>query len=337
VNGVLVVAELAGAEPRPATIELIELARALRRQGAGPVGVALIGRDADDAATAVASLGVDEAIVVEGVPTPHFEAHVWQAALEALIAERAPAVVLAAHSVDSLGFAAALAARGRHGFASDVTALSWGVDGLAASRGAYGERLVAELDFPGKDTVVVLARAGARVTAAGAGSGAAAETGATSSDALAAAGAITRLDMELSGRERTERVELREPPRGDVDITQAELLLSIGRGIVDAERIPELRELASRMGATLSASRPLIDAGWIPPAQQVGQSGRTVAPRVYIALGISGAVQHLAGMSKSKTIIAVNSDPQAPIFGVAHYGAVADLFDVAAELERQFS
>lgn len=328
-NGVLVVAELAGAEPRPTTIELIELARALRRQGAGPVRVALIGRDVDDAATAVAALGVDEAIVV-GVPIPHFEAHVWQAALEALIAEHAPAVVLAAHSVDSLGFAAALAARGRHGFASDVTALSWSVGGLAASRGAYGERLVAELDFPGKDTVVVLTRAGA-------GFGAAAETGATSSDALAAAGAITRLDVELSGRERTEHVELREPPRGDVDITQAELLLSIGRGIEDAERIPELRELASRMGATLSASRPLIDAGWIPPAQQVGQSGRTVAPKVYIALGISGAVQHLAGMSKSKTIIAVNSDPRAPIFGVAHYGAVADLFDVAAELERQFS
>jgi electron transfer flavoprotein alpha subunit len=333
VNGVLVVAEMAGAEPRPATVEMIELARALRRQGAGAVRVALIGRDLDGAATAVAALGVDEAIVVSGVgaggvPIAHFEAHVWQAALEALIAERAPAVVLAAHSVDSLGFAAALAARARHGFASDVTALSWGAEGLAASRGAYGERLVAELDFPGKDTVVVLARAGAR-------SGAPAETGAD--DAPPAAGAITRLDVECSGRERTERVELREPPRGDVDITQAELLLSIGRGIEDAERIPELRELAARMGASLSASRPLIDAGWIPPAQQVGQSGRTVAPKVYIALGISGAVQHLAGMSKSKTIIAVNSDPQAPIFGVAHYGAVADLFDVAAELQRQFS
>lgn len=322
-SGVLVVAELAGAELRPSTLELVELARALDAQGAGPVRVALIGRDLDVDALGVAALGVEEAIVVPA-PVAHFEAHVWQAALQALISERAPAVVLAAHSVDSLGFAPALAARGRHGFASDVTALSWGAGGLAARRGAYGEKLVAELEFPGRDTVVVLARAGAGVAA-------------SAEPPAGVPTTITRLDVELSGSVRSERVELREPPRGDVDITQAELLLSIGRGIEEAERIPELQELAGRMGATLSASRPLIDAGWIAPARQVGQSGRTVAPRVYIALGISGAVQHIAGMSKAKTIIAVNSDPQAPIFGVAHYGAVADLFDVAAELERQFS
>ena len=88
------------------------------------------------------------------------------------------------------------------------------------------------------------------------------------------------------------------------------------------------------MGATLGVSRPLVDAGWMPSAHQVGQSGRTVKPRVYLAFGISGAVQHLAGMKTSGTIIAVNTDPDAPIFGVAHFGAVADLFDVAEELER---
>ncbi len=113
-------------------------------------------------------------------------------------------------------------------------------------------------------------------------------------------------------------------------------LLSIGIGIEDKDNIPQFSELADKLGATLSVSRPLVDAGWMSNARQVGQSGKTVKPKVYLALGISGAVQHLAGMSKAETIIAVNTDPEAPIFSVAHYGAVADLFDVAKALEQQF-
>ena len=101
----------------------------------------------------------------------------------------------------------------------------------------------------------------------------------------------------------------------------------------DKDNIPRFQELADRLGATLSGSRPLVDAGWMDSSRQVGQSGKTVKPRVYLAMGISGAVQHLAGMRAADTIIAVNSDPEAPIFGVAHYGAVADMFEVADELE----
>jgi electron transfer flavoprotein alpha subunit len=131
-------------------------------------------------------------------------------------------------------------------------------------------------------------------------------------------------------------VEYHEADAGDVDITKADFLLSIGRGVEEADNIPRFTELAERMGATLSVSRPLVDAGWMPSARQVGQSGKTVKPKVYLALGISGAVQHLAGMSGADTIIAVNTDPEAPIFSVADYGAVADLFEVAEELEQQF-
>jgi electron transfer flavoprotein alpha subunit len=228
-------------------------------------------------------------------------------------------VVLAGHTIDSLGFAPAVAARGALGFASNVTAVSWGEQGALAQRGAYGEKLTADLGFPGKGTVLLLLRPGAFAPAEGAG------------DAN-----VERVELDLGGRARTEHLELRDPPTGDVDITKADFLLSIGRGVDDEEQISELESLAEAMGATLSASRPLVDAGWISAARQVGQSGKTVTPKVYLALGISGAVQHLAGMSKAQTIIAVNSDPEAPIFGVAQYGAVADLFEVAAELERQF-
>src|SRR5262249_2663497 len=102
----------------------------------------------------------------------------------------------------------------------------------------------------------------------------------------------------------------------------------------DEDNVARFEELADRVGAVLSVSRPLVDAGWVSSARQVGQSGRTVKPRVYLALGISGAIQHLAGMRSSETIIAVNTDPEAPIFGVAHYGAVTDMFELADELER---
>ncbi|MGH2859001.1 MAG: electron transfer flavoprotein subunit alpha/FixB family protein, partial [Solirubrobacteraceae bacterium] len=135
---------------------------------------------------------------------------------------------------------------------------------------------------------------------------------------------------------RTEHLGYTEAAAGDVDITKAEFLLSIGRGVEDKDNIPRFEELAEKLGATLSSSRPLVDAGWIPSVRQVGQSGKTVKPRVYLALGISGAVQHLAGMRGADTIIAVNTDPEAPIFSVAHYGAVTDMFELADELEAQF-
>jgi len=142
--------------------------------------------------------------------------------------------------------------------------------------------------------------------------------------------------VEVQAEPRTEHVAFRDVETGDVDITTAEFLLSIGRGIEDKDALPQFEELADKMGATLSVSRPLVDAGWVPNARQVGQSGKTVKPKVYLALGISGAVQHLAGMQTADTIIAVNTDPEAPIFSVAHYGVVADLFDVADELADQF-
>ncbi|HEY1565394.1 MAG TPA: electron transfer flavoprotein subunit alpha/FixB family protein, partial [Solirubrobacteraceae bacterium] len=132
----------------------------------------------------------------------------------------------------------------------------------------------------------------------------------------------------------TEHLGFDEVQESEVDITKAPFLMSIGRGVEDKDELPRLEALAERLGATLSVSRPLVDAGWMPSARQVGQSGKTVKPRVYLALGISGAVQHLAGMRTAETIIAVNTDPEAPIFGVAHFGAVADLFEVVDELER---
>jgi electron transfer flavoprotein alpha subunit len=316
-SGILVVAETRRGELRDVSLELIGAARTVKDAAGGRLAVAVVAADADAHAGALALDGVDEVLTVTS-PAPHFEAHVAQRALEALIEQERPSLVLVGHTIDSLGFAPAVAVRAGLGFASDVTALGW-EDGPTASRGAYADKLVAELDFRGRETTLLMLRAGAFEPADGAG------------------GAPSRaVAVELGDAVATEHVEFREAAVGDVDITKADFLLSIGRGIEDRDNIPQFEELAEKLGATLSVSRPLVDAGWMSNARQVGQSGKTVKPKVYLALGISGAVQHLAGMQKADTIIAVNSDPEAPIFGVAHYGVVGDLFEVAEALESHF-
>jgi electron transfer flavoprotein alpha subunit len=338
-SGVLVCAELRGAELRPVSFELIAAGRSLSEQGAGPLAVVLIGAE-DEIRAHVEQLqrtGVEEIVLV---PTPleHFEAHVTQAALEALIERRRPSIVLAGHTVDSLSFAPALAARGGHGFASDVLGASWHGGGLQAERGAFSERLIAELDFPGKATVVLLLRAGAFASADAAEEQSADPARRTERQNPADGEPhVTRVELDLIGAARSERVELRAAPIGDVDIEKADFLLAVGRGVGSAEKMPRIERLAEQIGATLAISGPLVEAGWGSRTRKVGQSGKTVAPRVYLALGISGAAQHLAGMSRSRTIVAVNSDPDARIFDVAHHGAVADLFEVADALERQLS
>jgi electron transfer flavoprotein alpha subunit len=308
-SGILVVAESRRGELREVSLELVGAALALKEQAGGPVTVAAIGSEAPGAD------GVDEVLTVPS-PSEHFEAHVHAASLEALIEQVQPRVVILGHTIDSLGFGPAVAAKLGLGFASDVTALGWD-GGLVATRGGYGGKVQVELDFPDKEAVLVMLRAGAFEPAS--------ESGAEARTVEAAA-----------AEPRTEHLGFREVEAGDVDITKADFLLSVGRGIEDKDALPQFEELAEKMGATLSVSRPLVDAGWVPNARQVGQSGKTVKPKVYLALGISGAVQHLAGMQNADTIIAVNTDPEAPIFRVAHYGAVADLFDVAEELAEQF-
>jgi electron transfer flavoprotein alpha subunit len=123
---------------------------------------------------------------------------------------------------------------------------------------------------------------------------------------------------------------------GDVDIAEADFIISIGRGIQEQDNLPLIEKLCEATGATLAASRPIVDNEWLPKNRQVGQSGKVVQPEVYIAIGISGAVQHIAGMKDAGTIIAINNDPSAPIFDVADYGIVDDLFEVVPQLIEEF-
>ena len=310
---VLVVAEHLRGELRPVTLELISAAKSLD----GPVAVAVIAKDPGALTDAVNLEGVDEILTVQ-VEQEEFENDVYQQAVEQLVAERSPGAVLLGFTVGSMGYGPALAAKLGLGFASDVFVVREEGGGLIAERSFYGAKVNGELEFPGHDSVVLLLRPTSWQPAEGAGSA-----------------SVTAVQAP-SATSRARHKDWVEAQGGDVDITTADFLLSVGRGIGDKENLEQFEELAESMGATLSSSRPLVDAGWVPGARQVGQSGKTVKPKVYLALGISGAVQHLAGMKTSGTIIAVNNDPEAAIFNVAHYGAVADLFEVAEELEKLY-
>ncbi len=312
----LLVAETRRGELREASLELIGAGLSVKEASGGRLVVAVLDHEPARYVEALSVDGVDELLLV-ATPNEHFEAHVSQRALQELIDAERPGLVVLAYTIDSLGFGPAVAAARGLGFASDVTSLSW-VDGPVVTRGAYGDKLVAELEFPGKECTLVMLRTGMF------------EPAQVGSQAVA----TRTVELALDGVAATEHLGFEEVADTGVDITKAPFLLSIGRGVEDKDEIPRFEALAERFGATLSVSRPLVDAGWMPSARQVGQSGKTVKPRVYLALGISGAVQHLAGMRTAETIIAVNKDPEAPIFGVAHYGAVADLFEVVDELEQ---
>jgi electron transfer flavoprotein alpha subunit len=317
-SGILVIAEQRRGELRPVSLELVSAAQDLRRPGE-QVAVAVLGAAPENFVKALSVAGVDEIVGVK-VAASEFDPDTAESALAALIAKRRPDVVLVAHSVDSFGYAAALAARLGLGFATDVFNVER-VDGeLVATRGGYGQKVNVEVDFPGRNVVLLAIRGGA-----------------FKPPEQAASPPVTAFDAPPLQSRATGR-EFIEPAAGDdVDMTGAEFILTIGRGIGEEAKVPQFRELADALGATLGCSRPIADAGWLPKSRQVGQSGKTAsACKLYIAMGVSGAIQHLAGMKHVSTIVAVNTDAEASIFGVAKYGIVGDIFEIAEELRRLF-
>ena len=314
-SNILVIAEHRSGILRPVTFELIAAAQTLKKAADDKVLVAVIGAQAEQMIVNLSVAGVDEVVVVKSACTD-FDPDTFETAVSGLIQDKGPSVVLLPHTVDSLGYAATLATKAQYGFATDVFKLEYDGADLVATRGGYNQKVNVEVDFPSKSCVVIALRAGAYKPLEGVSSP-----------------AVIKFEPVFKVSRSTNKNYIEQGGGNDVDITAVEFILSIGRGIGEEANVEDFRELSENLGATLCCSRPIADAGWLPKSRQVGQSGKVVGNcKLYVAMGISGSIQHMAGMKHVPLIVAVNTDPGASIFTIAKYGIVGDVFEIHEEL-----
>lgn len=317
-SDVLAVAEHRRGDLRDVSLELITAGRELADETGGQLNVAVIGGDVDTFVDELNREGVDRVLTV--AESEEFNHGVYTQAVEALYDEVTPQYLLLPNTVNGLDYAPAVATRLDLPYVPDAVDLDADGDRLVATREMYGSKVATTNEVDANDGVTVTIRDAEWPVAEGAGEA-----------------AIDSIDVDIDeGTVRSTVKGFEEVGAGDVDITEADLLVSIGRGIEEEENLELIEELVEALGATMSASRPIIDNGWLPKNRQVGQSGKVVTPDVYLAIGISGAVQHVAGMKGADTIIAINTDPNAPIFDLADYGIVGDLFEVVPVLIEEF-
>ncbi len=308
---VLVVAEQRDGALNRASWEAVAGAQAI----GGPVKIVVAGGDVASAAQELAAADVAEVIALSHQALGSYTPDGFVQALAALIAAENPEHIICAHTYQARDFVPKLAARLDRALVTDCTAVK--VDG--------GKVVFTRPMFQGKVSADVVLEGPAPHLATF-------QIGAFRADAVkkgSAAAAVRTVDaaVDESAIRQKPEAPFREAKQA-VDLTQAERIVSVGRGIKSEEHISLAVKLAEALGAEVAASRPICDAGWLPMERQIGSSGQTVAPKLYLALGISGAIQHVVGMKGARTIVAINKDAEAPIFEVADYGIVGDLFEV---------
>jgi electron transfer flavoprotein alpha subunit len=312
---ILVVAEHRDGTLNRATLETIAAAQT----AGGPVKVAVLGSGVDEIARQLAAADVAEVIVVDDPALQQYTADGVVLALAQVIEAEKPERVFLPHTYQTRDFAPALAARVGRSLVTDCVA----VKGTGYVRPVFQGKLQADVAVDGPH-IATFQIGSYRADAMKSGAGPAA----TRKAAISIDSSKIRQKPEAPFKEAKQAV----------DLSQAERIVAVGRGIKGQEHVQIAQDLAKAMGAELAASRPICDAGWLPMDRQIGSSGQTVAPKLYVALGISGAIQHLVGMKGSRTIVAINKDPEAPIFEIADYGIVGDLFEIVpamiAELNK---
>jgi electron transfer flavoprotein alpha subunit len=316
---ILVVLEQQGGQWHRMSWETLAAAQQLGAALGEPVEAALAGKNVGALTAEAATKKLAKVWAVEHDLLDSYTADGYTAAIEQLIRKTEPKLVLFPHTYQVRDFAPKLATRFGLVLVSDVIAARVEAGAVTLVRQFFQGKLNGDVRASG-GTIFASLQAGAwRADALGSGS--------------SAVEIFTPTLDAVQIRQKPE-APFREAARA-VDLTAAEIIVSVGRGIKEQANLPVVEDLAQAFGAELAASRPICDAGWLPMERQVGSSGQTVAPKVYIAVGISGAIQHLVGMKGAKTIVAINKDPNAPIFEVADYGIVGDLFEIAPALAAE--
>lgn len=298
------------------SLELLTAAKASGRE----VVAGLAGQNVKGFANKAAQYGAKNVFVCDSANLANYSPDTYAEVLTVMIKESGADVVLASSSALTRDLFPRVAARLDSGLANDCTTLELTAGTVKARRPLYSGKCTAEVEFVNSPVCFVLMRPNQLPVGT-------AEASATAST------------KDFSAPAGGTQIKCREIVKGasqKTDLTEANVIVSGGRGMQSAENFKMLEDLANTIGATVGASRAVADAGWVPHSMQVGQTGKTVAPSLYIAVGISGAIQHLAGMSASKVIVAVNKDADAPIFQKATYGIVGDLFEVVPKLTEEF-
>jgi len=311
---ILTFAEQRDGNLRRASLEVVSEARRL----AGPLGASVIalvvGPGAEGLAGELASYGADRVVVFDDAALGTYATEAWARALAQAIAESKPSIVLLPFTAIGKDLAPRVAAKIGAGLASDCVAFEVKGGKLVARRPIYAGKAYATVEWSSEPQMATLRP---NVFPLG------------QPDASRKAD-VARATVDATSRARVAAVKATSA--GKVQLTEAQVIVSGGRGLKGAEHFHLVEGLAEAMGAAVGASRAVVDAGWVDHQMQVGQTGKTVSPTLYVACGISGAIQHLAGMSSSKCIVAINKDADAPIFKVANYGIVGDVFEVLPKL-----
>ncbi len=316
---IIALAEHRQGELRDITWEVLSKGRQLAEGMGAEIEVALLGKGVKRLAEALKPKA-NRVLLIEDDRLEAFNSETYQKVLTQLIIERKPFLTLIGHTAMGMDVAPALAVQLKMPIATDCIGIDVAGETFALTRQLYGGKVNAAVSFLKSGPYMITLRSG----------------GFPAVEKEPFPGEIVTVPSPLTDDGLARRfLQYVEAAVGEVDITQADVLVSVGRGIKEADNIPLVKELADMLGAALSCSRPVVDKKWLPKDRQVGTSGKTVKPKVYIAIGISGAFQHVAGMKGAGTVIAINKDPKAPIFGVANYGIVADLFKFVPVLKER--
>ncbi len=320
-QAVWTIAEQRDGEFRKITFEIVSEGRRLADALGGELTAVVLGSGVKEKASVLGQYGADRVIVADDPRLETYTTDAYTSVLSQVLSSAESGIVIIGASVQGKDLAARLSARMEAGMAQDCTSFSIDNGQLVALRPIYAGKVYAKVGFAGGGLQMATARPNV-MSMSEPNSGRSCDV----------------VDAEFNlddGELKTKVVEVLADQSGKMDLTEADKIVSGGRGMKGPENYAILETLADLMGAAVGASRSAVDAGWRPHSDQVGQTGKVVSPNLYIACGISGAIQHLAGMGTSKYIVAINKDPDAPIFQRADYGVVADLFDVVPALTEE--